>query len=76
MSGFCDGVDCLVGGRVVGMDVRWVGGRGEGGEESLAVFKINIQAVKHLKINILAWVPRKINKYSCSHQIQIGYILK
>ena len=28
----------------------------------LAVFKINILAVKHLKINILAWVPRKINK--------------
>ena len=25
-------------------------------------FKINILAVKHLKINILAWVPRKINK--------------
>ena len=24
--------------------------------------KINILAVKHLKINILAWVPRKINK--------------
>ena len=28
----------------------------------LAVFKINILAVKHLKINILAWVPKKINK--------------
>ena len=26
-----------------------------------AVFKINILAVKHLKINIMAWVPRKIN---------------
>ena len=25
-------------------------------------FKINILAVKHLKINILAWVPRKISK--------------
>ena len=25
-------------------------------------FKINILAVKHLKINIMAWVPRKINK--------------
>ena len=25
-------------------------------------FKINILAVKHLKINILAWVPRKIIK--------------
>ena len=25
-------------------------------------FKINIFAVKHLKINIMAWVPRKINK--------------
>ena len=24
--------------------------------------KINILAVKHLKINILTWVPRKINK--------------
>ena len=24
-------------------------------------FKIDILAVKHLKINILAWVPRKIN---------------
>ena len=24
--------------------------------------KINILAVKHLKINIMAWVPRKINK--------------
>ena len=33
-------------------------------------FKINILAVKHLKINILAWVPRKINKQSCIHQIQ------
>ena len=25
-------------------------------------FKINILAVKHLKINILAWIPGKINK--------------
>ena len=25
-------------------------------------FKIDILAVKHLKINILAWDPRKINK--------------
>ena len=25
-------------------------------------FRINILAVKDLKINILAWVPRKINK--------------
>ena len=25
-------------------------------------FKINILTVKHLKINNLAWVPRKINK--------------
>ena len=25
-------------------------------------FKINIMTVKHLKINNLAWVPRKINK--------------
>ena len=33
--------------------------RGGGG---LAVFKINILAVKHLNINILAQVPRKINK--------------
>ena len=33
----------------------------EGGM-GLAVFLINILTVKHLKINILAWVPRKINK--------------
>ena len=26
------------------------------------IFKINILAVKHLIINIMAWVPRKINK--------------
>ena len=32
-------------------------GRGAG-----SFFKINILAVKHLKINILAWVLRKINK--------------
>ena len=25
------------------------------------IFKINILAVKHLIINIMAWVPRKIN---------------
>ena len=25
-------------------------------------FKLNILAVKHLKINIMAWVPKKINK--------------
>ena len=25
-------------------------------------FKINILAVKHLKVNIMAWVPRYINK--------------
>ena len=34
--------------------------RGEGGGWHL--LKINILAVKHLKINILAWVTRKINK--------------
>ena len=45
---------------------------GRGGQ----FFKINILAVKHLKINILASVPRKINKKFCIHQIQIGYILK
>ena len=33
--------------------------RGEGGWQ---FFKINILAVKHLKINIQACVPRKINK--------------
>ena len=33
-------------------------GRGGGWQ----FFKINILAVKHLKINIMAWVPRKINK--------------
>ena len=26
------------------------------------IFKINIVAVKHLIINIMPWVPRKINK--------------
>ena len=40
---------------VRGRTVDSAGGRG------VAVFKINILAVKHLKINILAWVPRKIN---------------
>ena len=34
---------------------------GEGGGGWL-FFKINILTVKHLKINIMAWVPRKINK--------------
>ena len=33
-------------------------GGGGGGQ----FIKINILAVKHFKINILAWVPRKINK--------------
>ena len=37
-------------------DVQLIGGGG------LAVFKINILTVKHLKINIMAWDPRKINK--------------
>ena len=32
------------------------------GEGWWQFFKINILAVKHLKINIMAWVPRKINK--------------
>ena len=32
-----------------------------------AIFKINILAAKHLIINIMGWVPRKINKYSCIH---------
>ena len=32
---------------------------GSGGGE---IFKINILAVKHLIINIMPWVPRKINK--------------
>ena len=32
------------------------------GEGAGSFFKINILAVKHLKINILAWVSRKINK--------------
>ena len=39
---------------------RTVDSRGE--EGGWQFFKINILAVKHLKINILAWVPRKINK--------------
>ena len=34
----------------------------KGGGAGWQFFKINILAVKHLKINILAWVPRKINK--------------
>ena len=38
--------------------------------------KINILAVKHLKINIMAYISRNINEESCIHQIQIGYILK
>ena len=38
---------------------RTVDSEGEGGWQFL---KINILAVKHLKINILAWVPRKVNK--------------
>ena len=32
---------------------------GGGGEQ---IFKINILAGKHLMINIMTWVPRKINK--------------
>ena len=39
---------------VRGRTVDW----GGGGQ----FLKINILAVKHLKINIMAWVPRKINK--------------
>ena len=38
-------------------DVQLIGGGGR-----WQFFKINILAVKHLKINIMAWVPRKINK--------------
>ena len=34
----------------------------EGGGGGLDFLKINILAVKHLKINFLALVPRKINK--------------
>ena len=33
-----------------------------GGGGLALFFKINILAIKHLKINIMAWVPRKINK--------------
>ena len=33
-----------------------------GGGAGWLFFKINILAITHLKINILAWVPRKINK--------------
>ena len=41
----------------------FVRGRTDDSMEGVAFFlKINILAVKHLKINILAWVPRKINK--------------
>ena len=36
-------------------DVQLIRGGGQ-------IFKINILAVKHLIINIMAWVPRKINK--------------
>ena len=36
-------------------------GRGAG-----SFFKINILAVKHLEINIMAWVPRKLNKRPAS----------
>ena len=32
------------------------------GESGGGIFKINILAFKHLIINIMAWVPRKINK--------------
>ena len=39
---------------------RTVDSEGEEGG-GLAVFKINILAVKHLEINILAWVLRKIH---------------
>ena len=38
------------------------GGGGGGGEGGWQFFKINILAVKHLRIHILAWVPRKIKK--------------
>ena len=33
-----------------------------GGGGGVQIFKINILAVKLLIINIMAWVPRKINK--------------
>ena len=40
---------------VRGRTVDWGGGAG-------SFLRINILAVKHLKINIMAWIPRKINK--------------
>ena len=59
---------CLYGSRYYGgMDETcpfFVRGRtldSEGGG-GWKFYKINILAVQHLKINILAWVPRKINK--------------
>ena len=44
---------------VRGRTVDWGGGGWQ-------CFKINIFAVKHFKINIMAWVPRKINKNPAS----------
>ena len=45
----------FVRGRTVDSEGLGVGGAWQ-------FFKINILAVKHPKINILVWVPRKINK--------------
>ena len=44
-------VSCFVKGRTVDSE------EGDG-----SFLKKNILAVKHLKVNILAWVPEKINK--------------
>ena len=41
---------------------RTVDSEGDGGGDWQVFLKINIMTVKHLKIKILAWVPRKINK--------------